>query len=312
MENLILMNIDDKLNNMKPKDTPLLVLGYIILGMFLLIPLGAKAGNENDVMITQTGNNVAIDIAQGGYDNSVDVKLGLVTSDTYNTFSVVQAGNDNSVYFSVGGNNNTIYLQQEGKNNDIGWTDAWGSGYSWGGDLDGNNNNIEIRQKCSFSTCNANDAQFHIQGNNNDVLFGQGYYLSSTDDTTFDYDNYEPGGNFLRLDIHGDNNDFSGSQKMDSSSTTHSMTVNLYSNSNDVFAQQWANGNKTLTLTTNNDSNIVDIEQNSTGAHSATISLDGTNPTTLDLLQQGTTNQSYTLTQSCVTVGGCSISVTQD
>ena len=266
------MNIDDKLNNMKPKDTPLLVLG----------------------------------------DNSVDVKLGLVTSDTYNTFSVVQAGNDNSVYFSVGGNNNTIYLQQEGKNNDIGWTDAWGSGYSWGGDLDGNNNNIEIRQKCSFSTCNANDAQFHIQGNNNDVLFGQGYYLSSTDDTTFDYDNYEPGGNFLRLDIHGDNNDFSGSQKMDSSSTTHSMTVNLYSNSNDVFAQQWANGNKTLTLTTNNDSNIVDIEQNSTGAHSATISLDGTNPTTLDLLQQGTTNQSYTLTQSCVTVGGCSISVTQD
>lgn len=306
------MNIDDKLNNMKPKDTPLLVLGYIILGMFLLIPLGAKAGNENDVMITQTGNNVAIDIAQGGYDNSVDVKLGLVTSDTYNTFSVVQAGNDNSVYFSVGGNNNTIYLQQEGKNNDIGWTDAWGSGYSWGGDLDGNNNNIEIRQKCSFSTCNANDAQFHISGNNNDVLFGQGYYLSSTDDTTFDYDNYEPGGNFLRLDIHGDNNDFSGSQKMDSSSTTHSMTVNLYSNSNDVFAQQWANGNKTLTLTTNNDSNIVDIEQKSTGAHSATISLDGTNPTTLDLLQQGTTNQSYTLTQSCVTVGGCSISVTQD
>ena len=306
------MNIDDKLNNMKPKDTPLLVLGYIILGMFLLIPLGAKAGNENDVMITQTGNNVAIDIAQGGYDNSVDVKLGLVTSDTYNTFSVVQAGNDNSVYFSVGGNNNTIYLQQEGKNNDIGWTDAWGSGYSWGGDLDGNNNNIEIRQKCSFSTCNANDAQFHIQGNNNDVLFGQGYYLSSTDDTTFDYDNYEPGGNFLRLDIHGSNNDFSGSQKMDSSSTNHSMTVNLYSNSNDVFAQQWANGNKTLTLTTNNDSNIVDIEQNSTGAHSATISLDGTNPTTLDLLQQGTTNQSYTLTQSCVTVGGCSISVTQD
>ena len=306
------MNIDDKLNNMKPKDTPLLVLGYIILGMFLLIPLGAKAGNENDVMITQTGNNVAIDIAQGGYDNSVDVKLGLVTSDTYNTFSVVQAGNDNSVYFSVGGNNNTIYLQQEGKNNDIGWTDAWGSGYSWGGDLDGNNNNIEIRQKCSFSTCNANDAQFHISGNNNDVLFGQGYYLSSTDDTTFDYDNYEPGGNFLRLDIHGDNNDFSGSQKMDSSSTTHSMTVNLYSNSNDVFAQQWANGNKTLTLTTNNDSNIVDIEQNSSGAHSATISLDGTNPTTLDLLQQGTTNQSYTLTQSCVTVGGCSISVTQD
>tara|TARA_R110002153_G_scaffold25667_3_gene81273 strand:- start:468 stop:1427 length:960 start_codon:yes stop_codon:yes gene_type:complete len=304
------MNIDDKLKNLKPSDTPLLVIGYIILGMFLLIPL--SHANDNEVLLDQEGDNVVIDIAQGGNDNKVDVKLGLVTGDTYNMFSAVQIGNDNSVYFSVGGNNNDIHLVQEGKNNDIGWTDSWGSGYSWGGDLDGNNNDIEIRQKCSFSTCNANDVQFHIQGNNNDVLFGQGYYLSSTDDTTFDYDNYEPGGNFLRLDIHGSNNDFSGSQKMDSSGTNHSMTVNLYSNSNDVFAQQWANGNKTLTLTTNNDSNIVDIEQKGSGAHSATVVLNGSYSTTLDLLQQGTTAQGYSLTQTCATLGGCSISVTQE
>lgn len=33
------MNIDKKLNDMKPKDTPLLVLGYVILGICLLIPL---------------------------------------------------------------------------------------------------------------------------------------------------------------------------------------------------------------------------------------------------------------------------------
>ena len=76
---------------------------------------------------------------------------------------------------------------------------------------------------------------------------------------------------------------------MDSSGTNHSMTVNLYSNSNDVFAQQWANGNKTLTLTTNNDSNIVDIEQKGSGAHSATVTLQGAYSTSLNLLQQGTT-----------------------
>ena len=285
------------------------------LGLLLIVMFFATQvcyADDNILTMDQQGNDVIINVLQEGYDNSILVDLGLASGDSDNTFEVKQEGHNNEVFLSVGGTDNTLVFIQQGNNNDISWTDSWGSGKAWGGDLDGNYNNIHIQQKCSFSTCNPNEAQFHISGNSNTVLFGQGYYLSSTDDTTFDYDNYEPGGNFLRLDIHGSNNDFSGSQKMDSSSTTHSMTVNLYSNSNDVFAQQWANGNKTLTLTTNNDSNIVDIEQNSTGAHSATISLDGTNPTTLDLLQQGTTNQSYTLTQSCVTVGGCSISVTQD
>ena len=304
------MNIDEKLNNMKPKDTPLLVLGYIILGMFLLIPLTATA-TDNEVQIDQKGDEVIIGIGQEGTDNSVDIDLGITISE-YNILKIHQDGFNNDVFFSTDGDNNEISILQQGNNNDVSWTDAWGSLYSYGGDLDGNNNTLKIQQRCSFSTCNANDVQFHIQGNNNDVLFGQGYYLSSTDDTTFDYDNYEPGGNFLRLDIHGDNNDFSGSQKMDSSSTNHSMTVNLYSNSNDVFAQQWANGNKTLNLTTYNDSNIVDIEQKSTGAHSATITLSGTYATTLDLLQQGSTAQSYSLTQSCATLGGCSISVIQE
>jgi hypothetical protein len=305
------MNIDKKLNEMRPKDTPLLVLGYIILGMMLLLPATANA-DDNVVLLDQQGDNVVINILQQGYDNSIDVDLGLGGFDTTNKFEVEQEGFNNDIFFSVGGNNNNIQLIQVGNNNDIGWTDAWGSGYSWGGDLDGDNNTLKIQQRCSFSTCNANDVQFHISGNNNDVLFGQGYYLSSTDDTTFDYDGTEPGGNFLRLDIHGNNNDFSGSQKMNSSSTNHSMTVNLYSNSNDVFAQQWANGSKTLTLTTNNDSNIVDIEQNGDGAHSATITLSGTYATTLDLLQQGSTAQSYSLTQSCATLGGCSISIMQE
>ena len=269
--------------------------------------------DDNTLYIDQSGDNVEIDVLQMGTANSIDIDLGIYGSNSANnTFETAQDGFNNDVYLSVDGNNNALLFKQEGNNNNIGWTDSWGSGYSWGGDLDGNNNNIEIRQKCSFSTCNANDVQFHIQGNNNDVLFGQGYYLSSTDDTTFDYDNYEPGGNFLRLDIHGDNNDFSGSQKMDSSGTNHSMTVNLYSNSNDVFAQQWANGNKTLTLTTNNDSNIVDIEQNGSGAHSATVTLQGAYSTSLNLLQQGTTAQSYTLFQDCQTAGGCGISITQD
>ena len=55
----------------------------------------------------------------------------------------------------------------------------------------------------------------------------------------------------------------------------------------------------------------VFINQRDNGAHTATITLTGTQPTDLDLLQRGGTTQSYTLSQNCQTVGGCSISVTQ-
>ena len=57
--------------------------------------------------------------------------------------------------------------------------------------------------------------------------------------------------------------------------------------------------------------NDVYINQRDNGAHTATITLSGTHPTDLDLIQRGNTNQSYTLTQNCLTTGGCSVSVTQ-
>jgi hypothetical protein len=303
------MNIDDKLKNLKPSDTPLLVIGYIILGMFLLIPL--SHANDNEVLLDQEGDNVVIDIAQGGNDNKVDVKLGLVTGDTYNMFSAVQIGNDNSVYFSVGGNNNDIHLVQEGNNNDIGWTDSWGSGYSWGGDLDGNNNNLHYDQRCSYASCQRSFIGQHIQGNSNNVRWGQGVKLDNSADTSFYYDGMEEGGKTAIIDIHGDSNSLSGWQAS-SGAGTHSATIYLYSDSNAAYIEQRGNGNKTLNLTTYNDSNAISIVQKDNAAHTATVVLNGSYSTTLDLLQQGTTAQGYSLTQTCATLGGCSISVTQE
>src|SRR5210317_2078819 len=101
------MNIDKKLNEMRPKDTPLLVLGYIILAMFLLIPATANA-QDNEVLLDQTGDNVVINILQEGYDNSIDVDLGLGGFDTTNKFEVEQEGFNNDIFFSVGGNNNNM------------------------------------------------------------------------------------------------------------------------------------------------------------------------------------------------------------
>ena len=89
------------------------------------------------------------------------------------------------------------------------------------------------------------------------------------------------------------------------------MTWNIYGDYNDVYSKQMQNGDKTLTGTINNDYNTVTTVQKKTGAHTATITLDGTYGTTLNLTQTGSIAQTYTLTQYCNTVGGCTVNVTQ-
>ena len=117
------MSIDKQLNKMRPKDTPLLVMGYVLLGMMLLLGLPAQA-QDNEVTLDQTGDNFDLTVLQAGYDNKID--------------------------FSVGGTNNVVDLLQQGNGGYIGYTSAWGSGLAWGGDLDGDYNNLNIVQTCNF------------------------------------------------------------------------------------------------------------------------------------------------------------------
>ena len=250
-------------------------------------------------------------VKAGDEHNHVDIdQVG--SSDNFN-LGIEQVGFENLIRFSFSHSNNTVDLLQYGNKNYIGFTDAWGSGYSWGGDLDGLDNELDIRQKCSAASCNDNDFQFHILGDDNVVKFGQGYSLNDSTNPTWNYDNNEPGGNFVRLDIHGDNNTFIGSQKMDTSTISHSIIANIYTDNNDVYVRQAQNGNKSFTMTIRNaDGNDVHVNQRDNGAHTATVNLLGTQPTDLTLIQKGNTTQSYTLSQNCVTVGGCTISVTQE
>ena len=60
------------------------------------------------------------------------------------------------------------------------------------------------------------------------------------------------------------------------------------------------------------DGSNVNLTQQDGANHNAQIRLQGNYPTTLNLLQKGSTNQSYTLTQNCQTTSGCTINVTQE
>ena len=259
---------------------------FLFIWMVFFSIIDKLKANEIYVSQTGTGNNLNLQISQDGEDNKIDMSIGNHT-------------------------NNTIEIEQKGDDGYVGYTSLWGSGYSWGGDIDGDNNSLSIKQLCNQApSCGGDRFEFHISGSGNDVDFAQGYHVTSTG-TLLAVDDYEYGGHFVRLDIHGSNNTFLGSQRSNNSGHEHSNITNIYGSNNDVYTRQESNQDKTLTLTINNSNNDVDIIQKGSATHSATITLNGSYGTDLDLMQQGSTAQSYSLTQSCATVSGCSVAVTQ-
>ena len=61
----------------------------------------------------------------------------------------------------------------------------------------------------------------------------------------------------------------------------------------------------------NADDSESSMTQKGSGSHNAQVRIQGTEHTIFTLLQQGGTNQSYSLTQTCHTVGGCTVNISQ-
>ena len=107
-------------------------------------------------------------------DNHVHVEQ--VGSGDNANINITQLGFGNEINFSFAHQNNTFNFLQSGSDNYIGWVSYWGSGKSWGGDVDGYNNNEYIRQY--------NGATYgrHIWGNNNDVdVYQEGTHTHNLD-----------------------------------------------------------------------------------------------------------------------------------
>ena len=293
----------------------------------------------NDIYINQSGDNVTLNITQDGENNRVSRKedtvistpnkatfagknqtlnveqrgdnnfLGLykntygTDTQTSGTMDATQTGDDNIMRLDNHGDNNTFSAKQETSNAEMDL------------EIDFDNNTVDARQAChAGSSCLKDTIIMNVYGSNNDVLMGQGYKVSSAG--SFTYDGQEFGGHDMYLDITGSGNDVKLSQRSNNNTSDHYMDINIYSDDNTVHAMQQHNNDKTLTLTINNDDNNVSInQQKSGGTQTGTITLGGSYGTTLDLTM-GTNNTTgagtYSLTQNCQTVGGCSVSVTQD
>ena len=206
----------------------------------LIIATPVAFAGDNHVHVEQVGN---------GGDN-VDLTIN-------------QIGYDNTINFSFGHINNTFNFLQEGDGNSISWVSYWGSGKSWGGDVDGVNNTEDVAQYDGATYGR------HIWGDNNDV------------------DVYQHGEHTFNLDIHADDTDVDLWQEGTGSHYAH------------TYFYGTADGSE------------VDVKQKDSANHNAQIKLQGTQPTILNLLQQGSTNQSYTITNTCYTAGGCTVNLTQ-
>jgi len=242
--------------------------------------------------------------------NSVFIEQ--IGTSTDSTITIDIDGNDNDVNLTMEGTNNELNITQEGNNNTVSWISYWGTGRAWGGDLDGNNNIVKIEQHNTTGS-DSNRVGFHIQSNGNNVHVGQGCSFESSSDTTCESSFVsEYGGHTANLDLHSGGNTIKIGQETGTGNAGHYAQIYTYGGeNNNLFVNQSGNGNKTLNMTIRTDGGTQDIIQKDSGTHTATIDLTGSYHTDLSLTQQGSTNQSYSLTQNCQTSGGCTVGITQ-
>mgnify|MGYP001289662016 CR=1 FL=1 len=211
------------------------------------------------------------------------------------------------IYISQSGDNFTLDVRQDGNNHLIrGYHNQTAS-------IQGDNNSLKITQFSSITTSTFSTAHVDINGDNNDIFMGMG--VGTTNFTNFTQtDNQEAGNHNQKLYLQGDNNDIYMGQRNGSPGqnySAHSIDLKIYSDNNDVGIFQGHDGSKTLNLTINNDNNnVAAYQMGYNSAHTATITLDGNYGTNLTLNQNnGYSNSSYSLSQSCMNTNGCSVTV---
>ena len=207
---------------------------------------------------------------------------------------------DNEIFIDQSGQSFATIVEQIGANNNATVT------------ADGTTQQLLIVQY--NDTTVDNDVTVNTNGADNDFKLCQGCAFDDPESyTNLDYweDGLEGGGHSIDLTVTGDRNGISAQQTNQGSTNGHSYDLNLTGDDNEVTTIQQHDGAKTINLTIYNDENDVFVRQKGAGAnHTATIELDGTYGTDLTLKQFNST-ASYTLQQNCLTVGGCSVIITQ-
>lgn len=240
------------------------------------------------------------------------------------TIKSTSGASDNSVYIEQAGDSNTVEILQDGSSGNH----IRGIGQNMA-DITGDSNDLEIKQGAGTSGDGVNLIELMIDGDTNDLKLYQDRY----DDGTADAD--PTGDHIIKLNVDGNLNDIEVIQRSNGTDG-HYADIDVTGNSSNFDILQKGQHEKQLFIDVTGNSNIIDVTQRDssskfadiklignghdvtvlqkgTGAHNATIDLTfGSGASTVDLTQQGTSNQSYSLEQICYNVSGCSTTVTQE
>ena len=244
-------------------------------------------------------------------------EAGLVATTTTYTSSISNAQTNqistargvthsgNGVYIEQIGDSNTLTIVQDGDDNLIA-----GNGSLAKAEIVGDNNNTTLKQKGEN-----NVILFGITGNSNTTTVDQGVTTGADDNRVeFDIDgdsnilsitqnhNNTVGnnGHYIAVDIDGDINNVNTSQLNDSDKKAF---ISVQGDDNDIDVNQWGSGSHYTEIAVGNDQ-TVDITQDGSGNHNASISMSGYD-SGLDLTQDSSTGQVYSINQNCVNANGC-------
>lgn len=235
-----------------------------------------------------------------------------------------QAVMNSSIYIDQVGDNNTITISQQGNNNQI-----KGVGQQ-SASIQGNYNNITVRQgTTSGSSSGKNLVELQVTGDSNTVNLNQGrnsdgtnpgadsnnhYQMlnlsgSSNSVITVQKDGANAGaGHFMENTISGNSNVINLTQQGTAGKV---LFTNVNGSNNNVTTNQKDTGNHYLDVGLVGNGHTVNVVQEGAGNHAATINLTNAGASgTVNLNQSGTTNQTYSIQQSCTTTG-CGATITQ-
>jgi hypothetical protein len=187
----------------------------------------------------------------------------------------------------------------------------------------GNNNNFTVRQ--GVSSAGKNRIELYSNGSGNNYNINQGY-LTDGNVSANDSNNH-----YLYLNVTGSNNSITKQQtgtagfnettvsgnsnnltNIQQGSSPKTLFQNINGNSNTVTTNQKDTGQDYLDLKLNGNGHTVNAIQQGPGNHAATIDLTNNGgASTLNMTQQGSTAQTYSIQQSCAAAQGCSATIVQ-
>jgi len=234
---------------------------------------------------------------------------------------------DNGIYVDQVGDNNSITILQDSSDNQIRGIDQTRA-KMWG-----NYNVYDIRQGAPTTT-GINLIELMVDGDSNNLELFQDRFNDGTADSS------ASGDNILRIDIDGNSNTVATNQRGETNAGGQFGEIIITGDSNTVDLMQRSTLSETAFIDITGDSNVVDLlqqntsnavgsskfadikltgdghevnlTQDGTGGHQATIDLTyGSASSTVNLNQLGSTSQSFSIEQTCYTAGGCSTTLTQ-